>query len=797
MTPPGGPGPASGAPGGETVVAEPAAGRQIRLAVRGMTCASCVRRVERALSSVDGVEAASVNLATEEATVTASGVDVARLSAAVDGAGYEARLPGGDASEERERDALERERDAEYRALRRRTVYALATAALLVGAMPATRLLPGLDEIPARILHPLFFALALPVQLWAGWQFYRAAWRVGRHGSADMNTLIAAGTTAAFGYSVLATFAPGIFRAAGVETAVFFDTAAAIVALVLLGRLLEARAKLRTGDAVRGLIALRPHLARVWEEGEEYEIPVRAVRPGDIVIVRPAEQIPVDGEVVDGSSAVDESMLTGESLPVAKSAGDPVFGATLNTTGLLRVRATAVGADSALARIIRLVEEAQGSKAPIQALVDRVAAVFVPVVFAVAAVTFVAWLLGGPDPALTLAVLNAVAVLIVACPCALGLATPTAIMVGIGRGAQEGILIRSAEALERAYRVDTVVLDKTGTITEGRPEVTGVVPIASEAGTRPLAGSELVRLAASAERASEHPYAGAVLREAERQGLELAWPEHFTAIPGSGVEATVDGRRLLVGTPDLLAGRGSRPDALAGPAAEASARGETALLVAVDGLAAGLLTVSDPLRPTAREGIARLRARRVEVVMLTGDRSETARAVADRVGIDRVVARVQPEEKTRIVRDLQEQGRIVAMVGDGINDAPALAQADVGIAVGSGTDVALETAGVTLMSADIRAVERALGLSRATIRTMKQNLVWAFAYNVALIPVAAGIGYLALGVLGRDEVPFALQPLLGERGFLNPIAAAGAMAVSSVSVMANSLRLRPPRRSRS
>ncbi len=797
MTPTSGPAPGAGAQGEAGVAVDTVGGRQIRLAVRGMTCASCVRRVERALSAVDGVERASVNLATEEATVTASGVDVGTLREAVDGAGYEIRLAGGDAADEGHRDEFERERAADYALLRRRTVYAVATAAVLVAAMPATRWLPGLDEIPARILHPLFFAMALPVQLWAGAQFYTGAWRVGRHGSADMNTLIAAGTTAAFGYSVLATFAPGVFRAAGIQSAVFFDTAAAIVALVLLGRLLEARAKVRTGEAVRRLIALRPRLARVWEDGDEYEIPVRAVQPGDIVIVRPAEQIPVDGDVIDGSSAVDESMLTGESLPLAKSAGDPVFGATLNTTGVLRVRATAVGADSALAHIIRLVEEAQGSKAPIQALVDRVAAVFVPAVFAVAAITFAAWLIGGPEPAPTLAILNAVAVLIVACPCALGLATPTAIMVGIGRGAQDGILIRSAEALERAHHVDTVVLDKTGTITEGRPKVTGIERVPGATGGQPIGENDLMRLVASAERGSEHPYAGAVLREAERRGLTLAWPEHFTAIPGRGVEATVEGRLLLVGTAELLASRGAGRDSLVDRIEAATADGETPLLVAVDGEVAGLITVADPVRATARAGIARLRARGVDVVMLTGDRHEAARAVARSVGIDRVIARVQPEGKTRIVRELQAEGRVVAMVGDGINDAPALAQADVGIAIGTGTDVALETAGVTLMRADIGGVDGAIGLSRATIRTMRQNLGWAFAYNVALIPVAAGIGYLGLGLLGRDDVPPVLQPILGERGFLNPIAAAGAMAISSVSVMSNSLRLRSPRRARS
>ena len=755
-----------------------------------MSCASCVRRVERALAGVEGVAAASVNLATEEATVTAGGVDVALLREAVDRAGYEIRLPGA-GGEDAQRDELAQERLAEYRALRRRAIYALATAAVLIAAMPATRWLPGWDEIPTRVLHPLFFALALPVQLWAGRQFYVGAWRVGRHGSADMNTLIAAGTSAAFGYSVVATFAPGVFEAAGIETAVFFDTAAAIVGLVLLGRLLEARAKSRTGEAVRRLIALRPALARVWEDGQEYEIPVRAVQPGDVVIVRAAEQIPVDGEVTLGASAVDESMLTGESLPVAKSAGDPVFGATLNTTGVLRLRATAVGADSALARIIRLVEEAQGSKAPIQALADRIAAVFVPVVFGVAALTFVAWLAFGPEPRLTFAILNAVAVLIVACPCALGLATPTAIMVGIGRGARRGILIRDADALQQARRVDAVVLDKTGTITEGRPELTTIELAPGEAGAPALDEGELVRLVASAERGSEHPYAGAIAREAERRALNLAWPERFEAIPGQGVEATVEGRALLIGTAELLASRGAEGAApFAARAEQAATAGETPILVALDGRAAALLTVADPVRPTAAEGVARLRALGVEVVMLTGDQQGTAEAVARRVGIDRVVARVQPEGKTRVVRELQAEGHVVAMVGDGINDAPALAAADVGMAVGTGTDVAMEAAPVTLMRPDLGGVAGAIALSRATMRTMWQNLAWAFAYNVALIPVAAGLGYLAFQALDVDEVPLLLQPLLGERGFLNPIAAAGAMAISSVSVMANSLRQR-------
>lgn len=763
-----------------------------RFVVRGMHCASCVRRVEKALAGVEGVERASVNLATEEATVV-GGRQISALKEAVERAGYELWLPD-EAEEESARDRLDSARRAEYTALKRRTIYALATAAGLVAWMPLTWIFPDLMHmIPARVLHPLFFALALPVQLWAGREFYIGAWRVGRHGSTDMNTLVAAGTTAAFGYSTIATFAPSIFEGiAGIEPAVFYDTAAAIIGLILFGRLLEARAKGQTGAAVRALIALRPHTARVIENGEEFEIPVKAVQPGDIVLVRPSEQIPVDGEVTEGASSVDESMLTGESVPVTKQPGDHVFGATMNTNGLLRVRATAVGADSALARIVRLVEEAQGSKAPIQGLADRIASVFVPIVFVIAALTFLGWLVFGPEPAFTIAILNAVAVLIIACPCALGLATPTAVMVGTGRAAQQGVLFRHADALQRARAIDTVVVDKTGTITEGRPALTSV-ELAPDA---PVDGDTLLRLVASAERGSEHPYAAAFVREAELRQITLDWPDTFEAVTGQGVIATVDGRRVLVGNAELLAAHGVptatrgglRMDFLVHAAAE---RGETPVRVAVDGVPAGVVALADRVRDTAADGLARLRALGVDVVMLTGDAEAPARAVASAVGIDRVVARVRPEDKSRIIGELQRDGHVVAMVGDGINDAPALAAADVGIAIGTGTDVAMETAPVTLMRPDLHGIAAAIGTSRATMRVMWQNLGWAFGYNVLLIPVAAGLGYVAfIGVLGLSEVPAVLQPVFGERGFLNPIAAAAAMALSSVSVMSNSLRLR-------
>lgn len=782
----------------------------LRFDVRGMTCASCVRRVEKALAGVEGVASASVNLATEQASVDAApSVDVQALRAAVDRAGYDLRLPDASIDEDTARDRLERERAREFRALAIRTTFALVVAAITMGWMLLH--MYGFQWFGWLWVHEVshspwtnvaLFAIALPVQVWAGASFYIGAWKVGRHGSTDMNSLVALGTSAAFLYSVAVTFAPGLFEGAQFATTVYYDTATAIIGLVLLGRLLEARAKGQTSDAVRSLIALRPQTARVIEDGTEYEIPVRAVQAGDVVLVRPAERIPVDGEVVEGASAVNESMLTGESAPVEKHAGDHVFGATMNTNGMLRVRATAVGADSALARIIRLVEDAQGSKAPIQALADRIASVFVPIVIVIALATLAVWWIFGPEPRLTLAILNAVSVLIIACPCALGLATPTAIMVGMGRAARLGVLIRDAEALEVARRIDTVVLDKTGTITEGHPEVTRIA-LAPDA---PVDEPTLLRLVASAERGSEHPYAAAMEREADRRGLALDWPLTFRAVPGLGVEASVrlanpgDGatRTLLVGNADFMTQQGIDGTTrggmrLAFEADRATTEGETALLVAVDGTPAGMIAVADRVRANAQDGIAALQVRGVQVVMLTGDGEATARAVARQVGIDQVEANVKPEGKAAIVQQLRAQGRVVAMVGDGINDAPALAAADLGIAIGGGTDVAMETAPVTLMRADLAGVAQAMALSEATMRTMSQNLAWAFGYNVALIPLAAGAGYLLFGVILEADVPAILHPIFGDRGFLNPIVAAAAMAFSSVSVMTNSLRLRSAR----
>ena len=783
----------------------------LRFDVRGMTCASCVRRVEKVLGTVEGVERASVNLATEQATVEiAPNVDVQALRSAVDRAGYDLRLPEVGEDEDTARDAMEQERRRDFRALALRTTVALVVAAAQMGWMLLH--LYGFAWFGWTWVHavghswwmnPLLFASALLVQVWAGAQFYAGAWRVGKHGSTDMNTLIALGTSVAFVYSTIVTFAPDVLASGGqFDLTATYDSATAIIGLVLLGRLLEARAKGQTSDAVRALIALRPQTARVFEDAQEFEIPVRAVQAGDVIIVRPSERIPVDGDVIEGAAAIDESMLTGESLPVEKHPGDVVFGATMNTNGMLRIRATAVGADSALARIIRLVEEAQGSKAPIQALADRIAAIFVPVVIGIALLTLGAWWLFGPEPRGTLALLNAVSVLIIACPCALGLATPTAIMVGMGRAASLGVLIRDAEALETARRIDTVVLDKTGTITEGRPEVTRVAigPDAPPSGA--LDEATLLRLVASAERGSEHPYAAAMEREADRRSLALDWPLTFKALPGLGIEATValDGvtRALLVGNGDFMRQQGIDTTTrggmrLAFEADRATQEGETALLVAVDGVPAGMIAVADRVRPTAQDGVAALQVRGVQVVMLTGDSEATARAVAKQVGIDQVEGNVKPEGKAAIVQQLRAQGRVVAMVGDGINDAPALAAADIGIAIGGGTDIAIETAPVTLMRADLGGVAQAMAISAATMRTMWQNLGWAFGYNVALIPIAAGAGYLLFNVVLNVEVPTILTPIFGTRGFLNPIAAAGAMAFSSVSVMTNSLRLRNAR----
>jgi len=735
--------------------------------VSGMTCASCVARVEKALSSVPGVISASVNLASEKATVEyLEGTELADLRQAVKEAGYELG---------HEVQALEGVTTAvqrETRALRNRLIIAaaLASSIMALGWGP-----------PFVGKSYLLWALATPVQFWAGWRFYRGAWGALKHRTSDMNTLIAVGTSAAYIYSMVAVIFPGLFAAGGLEPHLYFDTSAMIITLILLGRFLEARAKRQTSEAIRKLIGMQPKTALVIHDGQEREIPVEDVQVGDIILVRPGERVPVDGIVRQGYSSIDESMITGESIPVEKKVGDEVIGATINKMGSLQFEATKVGKDTTLAHIIRMVEEAQGSKAPIQRLADVIASYFVPAVIGIAIVTFIIWYFVGPPPSLTFALLNFVAVLIIACPCALGLATPTAIMVGTGKGAEHGILIRSAEALERAHQINTVLLDKTGTLTRGEPMVTDIIaaPFSSR--------EEVLRLAASVEHSSEHPLGEAVVKAALDKRLELSSPSDFNAIPGRGVEALVDGKKLFLGNLKLMEERGFSLDGLGEKANKIFEEGKTVIFLGMDSQVVGIIALADTLKPNAKEALQALRRIGVETVMLTGDNRRTAETIARDVGISRVLAEVLPENKAQEVKKLQEEGKVVAMVGDGINDAPALAQADVGIAIGTGTDVAIETGDVTLISGDLMGVVTAIYLSKRTMRTIKQNLFWAFAYNTALIPVAAGVLYLAFGHAG---VPTGLHFILGDYGFLNPMLAAAAMAASSVTVVSNSLRLR-------
>ena len=622
--------------------------------------------------------------------------------------------------------------------------------------------------MPAWLSHPLWlFALATPVQFWAGWPFYQGLWSTLQHRTADMNTLIALGTSAAYLYSVVATFLPGLFAIGhGVHVHVYYETSVVIITLILLGRLLEARARGQTSAAIRALMGLRPKTARVVRNGVTEDVPVEAVKTGELVLVRPGEQVPVDGRIVEGYSTLDESMLTGESLPVEKAAGDEVFGATLNKTGSFTLLATGVGSQTVLAQIIRLVQEAQGSKAPIQRLADYVASIFVPAVLGIAALTFVIWALFGPAPSFTFALLNCVAVLIIACPCSLGLATPTAIMVGTGKGAELGVLFKNAPSLETANKLQVIVLDKTGTLTQGKPTVTDI------ATQRGFTEAEVLRLAASAERGSEHPLGEAIVEAARARGLTLEESQDFQAMPGHGIRTTVGTQTVLVGNVQCMQEARVALGSLREAAEAFASDGKTPVYVAVHGRVAGLIAVADTLKPHAQEAVEALRALGLEVLMITGDHQRTAAAIGRKLGIDRVLAEVLPEEKSRQIQQLQATGKRVAMVGDGINDAPALAQADVGIAIGTGTDVAMEAADITLMSGDVRGIATAMYLSHRTMRTIKQNLFWAFVYNIVGIPIAAGLLYPAFGIL------------------LNPMFAAVAMALSSVSVVTNSLRLR-------
>ena len=744
----------------------PAATRETRLAIDGMHCASCTGRVEKALAKVSGVVSASVNLANQQARVEfIDGLTrVGDLAEASNHAGYPVQVIDDDtAGSDSDR------REKETRQLKRRFVLALALTLpvfiLEMGSHFIPALHHGVHELIGTFnLHLILFVLTSIVLFGPGWMFFHIGLPNLLRGHPDMNSLVAVGTGAAWAYSVVATFAPGVMPEGTAN--VYYEPAAVIVTLILLGRLLEARAKGRTGAAIERLLGLQSRTARVEKEGEFRETPIDEVQRGDRIRIRPGESIPVDGEVIDGESRVDESMLTGEPDPVRRTSGDKVVGGTVNQTGALVIKATDLGADAVLARIVQMVQKAQAAKLPIQALVDQVTAVFVPVVMAVAVLTALIWLLVGPDPALSFALVNAVAVLIIACPCAMGLATPTSIMVGTGRGADHGILFRGGDALQQLRSVRVVALDKTGTLTEGRPQVTDIHALGDWDETR------LLQLAASAEQDSEHPLAHAIVQAAEERDLVLDKPDQFDSLTGKGVRADVSGKRVLIGTANWL-GEENVDVVVAEQTVKAlSEQARTPVLVAVDGQLAGILGVADPIKKSTPDAIAALHELGLEVAMISGDRQATAEAIAAELGIDTVMAEVLPEGKVDAIGKLSSQHGKIAFVGDGINDAPALAEADVGIAIGTGTDVAIESADVVLMAGDLGKVPEAIALSRATLRNIRQNLFWAFSYNTALIPVAAGVLYPAFGIL------------------LSPMLAAAAMALSSLFVVGNALRLR-------
>jgi Cu+-exporting ATPase len=776
---------------------------RIDFAVRGMTCAACVAAVEKALKGLYGVLNVTVNLAAEKATVEyiPTIIGFSDFKRVIGDAGYTAEQITEDfIDKEQER------RGKEFDDLRKKLVIsAILTAPIIIGSMIKT---PLLSE------WVVMFILSTPVQFWAGMRFHKAAWSAIKHKTTNMNTLITVGTFAAYVYSVLATFIPQIFVGGGISPDVYYDTSATIITLILLGRLLEAKAKGRTSEAIKRLMRLQPKTAKIIRGDTEQEVLIDEVMLGDIVVVRPGERIPVDGEIIDGYSTVDESMLTGESLPLEKSAGDKVFGGTVNKVGSFKLKATRIGKETALGQIIRLVEEAQGSKAPIQRLADKVASVFVPTVIGIAVVTFLIWYIFGPGESFTLALMNFIAVLIIACPCALGLATPTAIMVGTGKGAEKGILIRDAEALELAHKIQAIVLDKTGTITKGEPDVTEIVA----SNELRVTGEEILRVAASAEKLSEHPLGQAIVKKAVALGIILEEPDEFIAIPGGGVKAKVSydkdsnepivtsnesnkesnsfkklvtqdsllvtavkdsslvarhlSLEVIIGNEKLMEDEGIDTSSMRKDAEKISGEAKTPVFMAVNKKLYAIFAIADTIKEGSVEAIRDLKKMDIEVSMLTGDHKKTAEAIAENVGVDRVFAEVLPEQKAEIIKTLKKEGKITAMVGDGINDAPALAEADIGIAIGTGTDIAIEASDITLIKGDLRSVVEAIRLSRLTLKTIKQNLFWAFFYNVIGIPVAAGLLY-----------PFG-GPLL------NPMIASAAMAFSSVSVVSNSLRLR-------
>lgn len=741
-------------------------GAKTRIGIKDLRCASCVTFIEEALKGTHGVLDASVNVGTQEAYVEylPEMTDLAGLRAAIEGVGYRTRP----ALSEEPLDKEQAERQAEYRSLMSKFWFAaIISVPVLITAYP--QFAPFLRDLPMDALRLIWAGaavLTLPVLLWSGQHFFSGAWSAFKHRSADMNTLIALGTAAAWLYSVVILVAPAIFPKGTAEP--FFDVVAVVISLVVLGQALELRAKGRTSEAIKKLMGLQAKTARVVRNEEEMDIPIEEVLVGDVVLVRPGEKVPVDGVIVEGSSAVDESMITGESIPVEKAVGDEVIGATINKTGSFKFQAIKVGKDTALAQIVKMVQEAQGSKAPIARLADTVSGYFVPMVMIIAVLTFVAWFDFGPQPALIFALVTSVTVLIIACPCALGLATPMSLMVGIGKGAENGILIRGGEALQAAQALDTVVLDKTGTITKGKPELTDV----QTTNDRQRTTDEVLRLAASVEKASEHPLAQAIVDGARARGLKLPDPQDFQAVPGHGVVATVDGYRVVLGNLKMMQREGVTLDGLEAEAVRLSDEGKTPMYVALDGQAAGVIAVADTVKEDSTEAIAALHKMGLEVVMITGDNERTARAIARQVGVNRVLAEVLPEDKAHNVHLLQAEGKKVAMVGDGINDAPALAQADVGFAIGTGTDVAIEASDITLIKGSLQGVVTAIEVSRATMRNIKQNLFGAFIYNTLGVPVAAGVLYPFFGLL------------------LSPLIAGAAMAFSSVTVVTNANRLR-------
>lgn len=730
--------------------------------IKGMHCASCVAMLERSLKKVPGVESANVNLATTKATVTYDPKQVTdnALTSAVANVGYQALINEEVKSEEEEKRAKQKE----ISDLRNKVVISLVLGALILWGS-----FPGLMNTAPMILQNFWvqLILATPVQFWIGWIFYKATIPALKHRTANMDTLVAIGTTVAYVYSVFVTAFPHVVERIGIEPFPYFDVGTIIIGLILLGRYFETRAKAGTGEAIKKLIGLQAKTARVIRYDKEIDIPVSEVVIGDWIRVRPGEKVPVDGVIVEGESSLDESMITGESIPVEKIKGDTVVGATMNKTGSFTFKATKVGSDTMLAQIIKLVEEAQGSKAPIQRVADLVLSYFVPIALMLAIATFVLWYVLGPQPALLYALLNTIAVLIIACPCAMGLATPTAIMVGTGKGAENGVLIKDAESLEIAHKINTVVFDKTGTLTKGKPEVTDIVVINKE-----YDKNSLLKFAASIEKGSEHSLAESIVAEAEKQNIKTVASTKFTAIPGHGVEGLVVEKRVSFGNRKLMQRDRISIASYEKDIEKLEGEGKTVMMLAIENKLAGLVAVADTVKETAKEGVELLRGLGIDVIMLTGDNKRTAEAIASKLGITHILAEVLPDQKEAKIKELQAEGKKVAMVGDGINDAPALAQADVGIAMGSGTDVAIEASDITLINKDIRSVVSAIKLSKKTMKTIKLNLFWAFGYNVVLIPVAMGLLYPFFGIL------------------MNPIFASVAMATSSVSVVGNSLLLK-------